>query len=286
MKLFEAIVEANHRALAGDTQAGLNRAQFAASLPVAALSCIDPRLNPLLPGVLGLTDEDFIWLRNAGNIITGPLSSTMRSLALACVLKGGKEIAIIGHTDCRVPQTTATRLIDAFRALGVERVQLPDNLAEFFGLFASEAQNVVKAVGIARCSPLIGSKTPVHGLVLNLATGRLDWVVNGYDALGTVASVFAAALQQAAATPSLMARWEDFNLGNLEFPEGKIGEVAAGVLKAVAPAPAPAQPPATPGPGPTTPPPQAQPPARLPTPRPLPPRPHFVTKGPKKKSFW
>ena len=82
---------------------------FTGELPVIALTCIDPRLNRLFPGVLGLPEEHFIWLRNAGNIITGPLSSTMRSLALACAVKGGREIAIIGHTDCQGPRRRPLR---------------------------------------------------------------------------------------------------------------------------------------------------------------------------------
>jgi carbonic anhydrase len=99
MRLLEAIIDANHRALAGDPNAGLHPADFENELPLVALTCIDARLNALLPQVLGIPPEQFIWLRNAGNIITGPLSSTMRSLALACAVKGGKEIVIIGHTD-------------------------------------------------------------------------------------------------------------------------------------------------------------------------------------------
>src|ERR1700752_3123159 len=118
MRLFEAILDANHRALAGDASAGLHPAGFADSLPVVALTCIDPRLNSLFPEVLGLPKEQFIWLRNAGNIITGPLSSTMRSLALACAVKGGREIAIIGHTDCQVAKTSTMQLLDRLRALG------------------------------------------------------------------------------------------------------------------------------------------------------------------------
>ena len=112
MRLFEAIIDANHRAVAGDQHAGLHPAEFESELPIVALTCIDVRLNPLLPEVLGVPKEQFIWLRNAGNIITGPLSSTMRSLALACAVKGGKEIAIIGHTDCQVGKTTTMELID------------------------------------------------------------------------------------------------------------------------------------------------------------------------------
>src|SRR4030095_11133850 len=182
MRLLEAIIDANHRAVGGDTKAGLHPAELAHDLPLVALSCIDPRLNPLLPEVLGIPEDQFIWLRNAGNVITGPLSSTMRSLALACAVKGGKEIAIIGHTDCQVAKTTTMQLLDRLRALGIERHLLPDNLTEFFGMFGSERQNVIKGAEIARNSPLIGPKVPVHGLLVDIETGKLDWIVNGYQA--------------------------------------------------------------------------------------------------------
>jgi carbonic anhydrase len=187
MRLFEAVLAANQRALAGDRAAGVRVADYADELPVVALTCIDPRLNRLLPGVLGLPEENFIWLRNAGNIITGPLSSTMRSLALACAIKGGREIAVIGHTDCHVRQTTAAALLEKFKALGVERQKLPDNLAEYFGLFAGERQNVIRGVDIIRSSPLIGPKTFVQGLLVDIQTGSLDWVVNGYEMPAPVA---------------------------------------------------------------------------------------------------
>src|ERR1700744_3057833 len=156
MRLFEDIVDANHRAGGGDRNAGLHPDDFSEALPVIALTCIDPRLNALFPNALALPAEQFIWLRNAGNIITGPLSSTMRSLALACAVKGGKEIAIIGHTDCQVGKTTTMQLLEKLEALGVKRHLLPENLNEFFGMFGSDRQNVIKSCGFARSSPLIG----------------------------------------------------------------------------------------------------------------------------------
>src|SRR5262252_1584174 len=106
MRLFEAIIDANNRAVAGDANASVSPGDFPNELPIVALTCVDPRLNALFPNVLGLPAEQFIWLRNAGNIITGPLSSTMRSLALACAVKGGKEVVVIGHSDCQVSKTT------------------------------------------------------------------------------------------------------------------------------------------------------------------------------------
>jgi len=58
---------------------------------------------------------------------------------------------------------------------------LPDDLVSFFGSFASERQNVIKGVENTRSSPLIGPRIPVHGLLLDVTTGRLEWVVNGYN---------------------------------------------------------------------------------------------------------
>ena len=224
MRLFEAIIDANHRAVAGDQSAGLHPAEFESELPIVALTCIDVRLNPLLPEVLGVPKEQFIWLRNAGNIITGPLSSTMRSLALACAVKGGKEIAIIGHTDCQVGKTTTMELIDRFRALGVERHLLPANVNEFFGMFASERANVIKAVDIVRQSPLIGPKIPVHGLLLDIETGKVEWLVNGYQTLDTMGARMNEAAAAAGHTLDAMKSLTDFEIGGIKFPETKIGE--------------------------------------------------------------
>lgn len=224
MRLFEAIVDANHRAVGGDKDAGLRPADFEGELPVIALTCVDPRLNALFPNVLGLPGDEFIWLRNAGNIITGPLSSTMRSLALACAVKGGKEIAIIGHTDCQICKTSTMQLLEKFAAVGVQRHLLPDNLNDYFGLFASEQQNVIKACGIVRQSPLISPNVPVHGLMVNIETGKLEWIVNGYQEQSTMGGKWNQVVQSAQQTVDAFKSLTDFQIGELKFPETKIGE--------------------------------------------------------------
>jgi len=224
MRLFEAILEANHRAVAGDPNAGLHPAEFADELPVVALTCIDARLNKLFPAVLGVPEEQFIWLRNSGNIIFDPMSSMMRTVAMACAIKGGKEIAIIGHTDCLVCKTTTIQLLERFKALGVERHVLPDNLNEFFGLFSSERQNVIKACETARQSPLIGPKIPVHGLLVDIETGKLEWLVNGYQAWATMSDKWYEVVRSAGETVDKLKTLSDFNIGEMKFPETKIGE--------------------------------------------------------------
>lgn len=224
MRLFEAIVEANHRALSGDKTAGLRPDEFTDALPVVALTCIDPRLNPLIPEVLGVREEHFIWLRNAGNIIFDSMSSMMRTLALACAVKGGKEIAIVGHTDCLVCKTTILQLTERFRQLGVERARLPENLVEFFGLSASERQNVLKAADIVRHSPLIGPKIPVHGLLLDITNGKLEWLVNGYQTLDTFRTATSATAERSSPASTPLAELPSLAVGEMKFPEFKIGD--------------------------------------------------------------
>jgi carbonic anhydrase len=201
--------------------------QFENELPVVALTCVDPRLNALFPSALGLPGERFIWLRNAGNIVTGPMSSTMRSLALACAVKGGKEIAIIGHTDCQVGRTTTMQLLEKMEALGVKRHLLPENLVEFFGMFGSERQNVLKACEIVRRSPLIGPKIPVHGFIVDLETGRLEWLVNGYQNWETMGEHWNEAVKSVGHAVDALKSLEDFKIGEMKFPETKVGEGVA-----------------------------------------------------------
>ncbi|HEY2344096.1 MAG TPA: carbonic anhydrase, partial [Chthoniobacteraceae bacterium] len=182
----ETIVAWNARVTGGEQPTSWPADEIASALPVIALTCIDPRLNSHFPNALGLRPEQFIWLRNAGNVITGSTSSTTRSLALACAVKGGREIAIIGHTDCGVRKTGVAELTDRFRELGVPRDKLPHDLVEFFGIFASERQNVMRGVEFVRQSPIIGPAIPVHGLLIDVRSARLEWVVNGYDALDCI----------------------------------------------------------------------------------------------------
>lgn len=228
MRLVEAIIAANGRRLAGDRNASVPLADVGAALPLAAVSCIDARLNHLLPEMLGIPEDQFIWLRNAGNIITGPLSSTMRSLALACAVKGGKEIAVIGHSDCQVCKTTMLQLLERLGQLGVDRHKLPENLVEYFGLFSSERQNVIRGVEFVRASPLIGSKVPVHGLLIDIQSGKLEWVVNGYPAQETIVPGKAGELfAKAGQTLDRLTYIGQAAANELKLPTTKIGEISS-----------------------------------------------------------
>jgi carbonic anhydrase len=230
MRLFDAILDANQRAADGHAPP-LIPDEFADALPLVALTCIDARLNHRLPEALGVPESHFIWLRNAGNIITSPMSSTVRSLALACAVKGGKEVLILGHSDCLVRKTSTLELLDKFAALGVPRAKLPENLQDFFGLFASERQNVLKAVEHIRASPLIGPRVPVHGALLDLATGRLEVLVNGYQVFATANAGMspmteraAGAARQPVPVPPASEAPGNLSLAEIQVTSRQIGE--------------------------------------------------------------
>jgi carbonic anhydrase len=234
VRLLEAIIDANQRAPGGG--AGALPAECAASLPLVALTCIDPRLNQPVPAALGVPSEQLIWVRNAGNVLTGPLSSTMRSLALACTAEGGREIAVIGHSDCRLARLGTLPLLESFAKLGVERSRLPENIGEFFGMVASERENVIKACETIRSSPIIGPKVPVHGLLLDLATSRLEWLVNGYETpASSVPSDFTSSLHSIMGkAQTVIGELQQFSLGDMKFPETKIGEAVTKAGEVVA----------------------------------------------------
>jgi hypothetical protein len=67
-----------------------------------------------------------------------------------------------------------------------------------------------------RQSPLIGPRIPVHGLVVDIETGKLEWVVNGYEML-----------ERATTAQPTLAAMPEFKLGEMKFPDMKIGDVRA-----------------------------------------------------------
>jgi len=108
--------------------------------------------------------------------------------------------------------------------MGVKRQLLPENLNEFFGIFGSDRQNVIKSCAIARLSPLIGPKVPVHGLLVDIQTGKLEWLVNGYQAWATMSDKWNEVVRSAGETVDKLKSLTDFNIGEMKFPETKIGE--------------------------------------------------------------
>jgi carbonic anhydrase len=121
---------------------------------------------------------------------------------------------------------TMLQLLNQFKSLGVDRARLPENLVEYFGLFGSERQNVIHGVEFVRSSPLIGPQIPVHGLLIDVNSGGLEWVVNGYQQLDSAATgKTGEILKKADQSLNAFAKIGQTVAEDLKVPSAKIGEV-------------------------------------------------------------
>jgi hypothetical protein len=67
----------------------------------------------------------------------------------------------------------------------------------------------------------------VHGLLLDIQTGRLEWLVNGYQNWATMSDKWNEVVRSAGETVDKLKTLADFNIGEMKFPDTKIGETVA-----------------------------------------------------------
>src|SRR5256886_15454342 len=152
---------------------------------MAVVTCMDCRLVQMFELALGLERGDVIELRTAGATISEPereggLSDLIRSLAGGIYLLGVREVAVIGHTQCGSARADPNVLIASMQALGVDPQPLIGKAGpkSWIGAFDDVHVNVKEVVDIIRKSPFL-PKIPVHGLVIDVETGKLEMVERG-----------------------------------------------------------------------------------------------------------
>jgi carbonic anhydrase len=161
VSLIDDIVNAN-RAMANDYDA--TRVKPPAPR-VAIVTCMDPRLNNILP-MLGLEADDADLIRNAGTVID---EDSVRSLLVSTRLLGSPEIMIINHTDCGMEKFTDSGLEDRLRK---DTGQVPIAPARFYS-FSDVEENTREQVRKARSHPWISPDVPIRGFIYDVGTGRL-----------------------------------------------------------------------------------------------------------------
>jgi carbonic anhydrase len=129
--------------------------------PVAVVACMDARLD--VEEALGLRTGDAHIIRNAGGLAT---DDAIRSLIVSQERLGTDEILVIGHTECGLQSADEEEMRDALAARTGRRLDLG------FGSFADVEVSVREQVNRLRAHPWI-RPVPIHGLVFDVATGRL-----------------------------------------------------------------------------------------------------------------
>lgn len=151
------------------------------------LSCMDTRLVELLPKAMNVSNGDVKIVKNAGALVSHPFGSVMRSILVAVYQLQADEVFVIGHYDCGMGALKADDMIANMKERGVSEETL--TTLEFTGIdfhkwlhgFDDVTETVAHSVNVIKTHPLMPKGTPVHGLVIDPKTGKLDLVVNGYQ---------------------------------------------------------------------------------------------------------
>ncbi|MGI5840108.1 MAG: beta-class carbonic anhydrase [bacterium] len=149
---------------------------------LAVVTCMDTRLLEALEPLLGIKRGEALEIRNAGNTVTEDRGDVIRSLVGAVYQLGVKEVLVVGHTNCGMAGVDTEGLAAKMRAAGVTEAAIAElDLPNWIGTFASEEENVIRTVERIKASPYLPAAIPVHGLLLDIGTGMLHVLVNGYQ---------------------------------------------------------------------------------------------------------
>ena len=156
------------------------------------ITCMDPRINPAALGITSFTAGG-AGTSSVRIIRTIGAMAEDRSLIVGIHLAGIREFAIVMHTDCgnclakakiatiadSLRETMAPQAHAAFR----ERLGEPHHqgLLNYLKAFDDPYQAVVQEVAAVRAKAFVPRDVVLHGLVYDLASAKLDLVVDGYD---------------------------------------------------------------------------------------------------------
>lgn len=151
---------------------------------VALFTCMDTRLVEFLEPAMGLRRGDAKVIKSAGNTLAEGGGEVLRSLVVAVYALGCEEIYVIGHLDCGMAHIDEVKLEQKMLDRGVPQEAidaLHEGLHRWLGAFQDLYGNVRRVCQELRESPLIPNDVPVHGLMFDPASGRLEVVINGYN---------------------------------------------------------------------------------------------------------
>lgn len=157
----------------------------------AVITCMDPRVNLESIGIPGFTAggegaSPVRIIRTLGGMAEN------RSLLVGIFLAGFREIVLVMHTDCGCCLAYSkidTIVENMHKRLPAERLgqfkaeigePFTERLRSYLKAFEDPREAVKQEVECIREMPFIPDDLVVHGLLYELATGKIEVVVNGY----------------------------------------------------------------------------------------------------------
>ena len=87
---------------------------------------------------------------------------------------------VVGHTECGMAGADVEALKEKMLARGIKEEDIAKyDLSKWIGGFDDEEENIKNVVEKIKNHPLIPD-VPVHGLILDVVTGELKVLVDGY----------------------------------------------------------------------------------------------------------
>ncbi|WP_400163884.1 beta-class carbonic anhydrase [Brevibacillus sp. TJ4] len=154
---------------------------------LVVLSCMDTRLVELLPKAMNMRNGDIKHVKSAGAVVSHPFGSIMRSIMVAIYELNAEEVMVIGHYDCGMSAIDSKSVLNKMVDKGISPQTISTlehagvNLNKWLKGFSCVDESVKESVATIRNHPLLPPNIPVHGLLIDPETGKLDLVVNGYE---------------------------------------------------------------------------------------------------------
>lgn len=149
------------------------------------LTCMDTRLVELLPKALNVKNGDVKIVKTAGALVSHPFGSIMRSILVALYQLKADEVLVVGHHDCGMSGMSATSMMENMKERGISNETFDTlsysgiDVEKWLSGFNKVEDSVAHSVNMIKNHPLM-PEVPVHGLVIDPSTGKLDVVVEGY----------------------------------------------------------------------------------------------------------
>ncbi|AIQ75121.1 MULTISPECIES: carbonic anhydrase [Paenibacillus] len=150
------------------------------------ITCMDTRLVELLPKAMNFKNGDVKIIKNAGAVISQPFGSVMRSVMVALYELDAEEVIVVGHYECGMASLNADHMINSIKERGVSEEVLSTlensgiKLTKWLRGFDNVEEGVIQTVDLIKRHPLLPPNVPIHGMIIDPATGALELVADGY----------------------------------------------------------------------------------------------------------
>jgi carbonic anhydrase len=182
-RMLDLLLDANRRVANGEEGA---RVDFPDGGRPFVITCMDPRLAGVMIPAMGLAHDPPPQARFAGGVILPDDPAVVRSVLAAGIFNLATEVLVVGHTDCRMGQVGRSDVLNGLKRLRVDVAAFGgQDPMKFLGAFAAERASVISSVATLRADPRMPASMPVHGLIYNIESRRLELIESGYDVMAT-----------------------------------------------------------------------------------------------------